>query len=208
MERSELVELAARPEGLRLLDSLPPVPFRAGRAEDRLRLSARPGHSPGLVAAVLTQAKLRSKAQAKFGPFADRMLFTEAGLEQATRLPVAARHAGRFRRRASSASPTSAAASAATRWPSPRSSCEVTRGRCRRGDRCDRQLQPRTLPERHGRAGHAQRTWTCAAIDGVFLDPARRTAGHGQTEPAHRPRRLLAVARLRLRAGARALRRA
>ncbi len=32
----------------------------------------------------------------KFGPFADGMLFTPAGLEQATRLPVAARHAQRF----------------------------------------------------------------------------------------------------------------
>ncbi|MFM6971440.1 MAG: THUMP-like domain-containing protein, partial [Rhodoluna sp.] len=55
------------------------------------------GHDPGLVAAVLTQAKLRRRAQAKFGPFADRMLFTEAGLEQASRLSVAALHAGRFR---------------------------------------------------------------------------------------------------------------
>jgi tRNA/tmRNA/rRNA uracil-C5-methylase (TrmA/RlmC/RlmD family) len=45
----------------------------------------------------LTQAKLRRRAQAKFGPFADRMLFTEAGLEQASRLSVAALHAGRFR---------------------------------------------------------------------------------------------------------------
>jgi hypothetical protein len=49
------------------------------------------------VAAVLTQAKLRKRAQAKFGEFADQMLFTEAGLEQASRLKVAALHAGRFR---------------------------------------------------------------------------------------------------------------
>jgi hypothetical protein len=46
---------------------------------------------------VLNQSKLRSRALAKFGPFAERMLFTEAGLEQATRLRVAAMHAGRFR---------------------------------------------------------------------------------------------------------------
>lgn len=55
------------------------------------------GHSPDLVANVLSQAKLRRRAQAKFGEFADRMFFTEAGLEQASRLKVAAIHAGRFR---------------------------------------------------------------------------------------------------------------
>lgn len=55
------------------------------------------GHDPATVAAVLTQAKLRKRAQAKFGEFASQMLFTEAGLEQASRLQVAALHAGRFR---------------------------------------------------------------------------------------------------------------
>ena len=54
------------------------------------------GHDAGLVATVLTQAKLRSRARAKFGAFADRMFFTEDGLEQASRLQVAALHAGRF----------------------------------------------------------------------------------------------------------------
>jgi hypothetical protein len=55
------------------------------------------GHDPATVAAVLTQAKLRKRAAAKFGEFAPQMLFTEAGLEQASRLKVAALHAGRFR---------------------------------------------------------------------------------------------------------------
>ena len=55
------------------------------------------GHDPATVAAVLTQAKLRKRAQAKFGEFANQMLFTEAGLEQASRLKVAALHAARFR---------------------------------------------------------------------------------------------------------------
>jgi hypothetical protein len=48
------------------------------------------------VAAVLTQARLRAAGRAKFGPFADGMLFTPSGLEQATRFVVAARHAQRF----------------------------------------------------------------------------------------------------------------
>ena len=55
------------------------------------------GHSPQLVAAVLTQAKLRRRAKAKFGEFAAQMLLTEEGLEQASRLSVAAQHAERFR---------------------------------------------------------------------------------------------------------------
>jgi len=55
------------------------------------------GHAASLVAVVLSQAKLRRRAKAKFGEFANRMLFTEDGLEQATRLRVAALHAGRFR---------------------------------------------------------------------------------------------------------------
>ena len=55
------------------------------------------GHDADLVATVLTQAKLRARAKAKFGEFAEHMFFTEDGLEQASRLPVAALHAGRFR---------------------------------------------------------------------------------------------------------------
>ncbi|MDQ1536720.1 MAG: hypothetical protein QOE58_1113, partial [Actinomycetota bacterium] len=51
----------------------------------------------GLVAAALTQSRLRAKAHEKFGEFADGMLFTADGLEQATRLEIAARHAQRFR---------------------------------------------------------------------------------------------------------------
>ena len=69
-------------------------------ATDVLALVAKlrsDGHEPATVAAVLTQAKLRKRAQAKFGEFASQMLFTEAGLEQASRLKVAALHAGRFR---------------------------------------------------------------------------------------------------------------
>jgi hypothetical protein len=96
MDTLELMELLS-PEGLRLLDSLP-----AWESTDDVVKSVaalrKAGHGPGLVAAVLSQSKLRARARSKFGPFADRMLFTEAGLEQATRLQVAAQHAGRFQR--------------------------------------------------------------------------------------------------------------
>ncbi|HZW41979.1 MAG TPA: class I SAM-dependent methyltransferase, partial [Agromyces sp.] len=96
MDRAELVELLS-PEGLRLLDALPEWDSKADIVRTVAQLR-RQGHPAGLVATVLSQSKLRAKARAKFGEFASRMLFTEAGLEQATRLKVAALHAGRFSR--------------------------------------------------------------------------------------------------------------
>jgi hypothetical protein len=94
MDTAELRELLT-PEGLKLLDDVGPIDTTADvvRIVSRLRAA---GHSGSLVAAVLGQARLRAKAQAKFGDFAGRMLFTPDGLEQATRLRVAAAHAGRF----------------------------------------------------------------------------------------------------------------
>lgn len=83
-------------EGLRLLDG----PDAADAVGDLARTVSRlrkAGHSPELVSAVVGQVRLRARARDKFGGFADRMLFTRAGLEQATRLAVAARHAGRMR---------------------------------------------------------------------------------------------------------------
>lgn len=67
-----------------------------GRAALTLR---RDGTGPELAAAALTLADLRRRGRAKFGERADRMYFTRAGLEQATRWPVAARRAARFAER-------------------------------------------------------------------------------------------------------------
>ena len=94
MDESELRELLT-PEGLQLL-SATPAPSSKDDVVQRVTQLRKQGHSPSLVAAVLSQARLRDRAKAKFGDFAESMLFTQAGLEQATRLPVAARHAGRF----------------------------------------------------------------------------------------------------------------
>lgn len=83
-----------RPEGWALLEALPPYdPDASITLGEKLRAA---GHDSRLVAAALTQSRLRTAGHAKFGPFADGMLFTPAGLEQATRLPVAARHAQRY----------------------------------------------------------------------------------------------------------------
>lgn len=87
--------LLLTPEATALLERLPaydtiePLSFGS-----RLR---REGADGELVSAVLSQAELRLAARRKLGDFAQGMLFTREGLEQATRLTVAARHARRFR---------------------------------------------------------------------------------------------------------------
>jgi SAM-dependent methyltransferase len=54
------------------------------------------GFAPPLASAALTQAALRAAAVSKFGADAASMFFTRAGLEQATRRPVADRRAARL----------------------------------------------------------------------------------------------------------------
>jgi hypothetical protein len=95
MDRASFLSLIS-PEGQALLAEVGDLESKT----DVLALVSKlrkQGHSPELVANVLSQAKLRRRAQAKFGEFANTMFFTEAGLEQASRLKVAAIHAGRFR---------------------------------------------------------------------------------------------------------------
>lgn len=94
MEATALSKLLS-PQGWALLGMLPPY-----RAETAMRISERlrsEGFDPELVAAALTQSRLRAEAREKLGDFAEGMLFTPAGLEQATRLAVAAHHARRYR---------------------------------------------------------------------------------------------------------------
>ena len=82
-------------EGWGLLQALPPYePGSELSLQQRLRDA---GFEPDLVAAAVNQTRLRAKAVAKFGSFAQGMVLTSDGLEQATRLEVAARHAERFR---------------------------------------------------------------------------------------------------------------
>ncbi|ROS76832.1 SAM-dependent methyltransferase [Cellulomonas sp. PhB143] len=93
-EAAESLTKLLRPEGWALLNALPPYdPHQAMALAAGLRAK---GVDPGLAAAAMTQSRLRAKGREKFGEFADGMLFTQAGLEQATRLVVAARHAQRY----------------------------------------------------------------------------------------------------------------
>ncbi|SDG72313.1 MULTISPECIES: class I SAM-dependent methyltransferase [unclassified Microbacterium] len=179
MEQAELTALLTA-QGLRMVDEVGPLASTTEVAAAVSRLRAA-GHSPDLVSAVVGQAHLRVRAAAKFGPFADRMLFTRAGLEQATRLEVAARHAGRFRDAgahrvadlgcgiggdalglagigldvlAVDADETTAALAAYNLAPFGES-----------------------VTVRHGRAEETD----LDGWDAVWLDPARRTAGHSET---------------------------
>lgn len=179
MEPAELTALLTA-QGLRMVDEVGPLASTADVAAAVSRLRAA-GHSPDLVSAVVGQARLRVRAAAKFGPFADRMLFTRAGLEQATRLEIAARHAGRFRDAGATrvadlgcgiggdalglaglgldvlavdADETTAALAAYNLAPF--------------GD---------AVTVRHGRAEETD----LEGWDAVWLDPARRTAGHTET---------------------------
>lgn len=95
MDRSEFAKLFT-PEALALLNAIGDLDAKADVLKLVSALRAE-GYDPGLVAAVLSQAKLRRRARKKFGDFTDSMLFTEDGLEQASRLQAAALHAGRFR---------------------------------------------------------------------------------------------------------------
>ena len=94
MDRDSLAKLLTR-EGLALLDEVE-IDNRADVVKTVSTLRSR-GFDAGLVATVLSQAKLRNRAKAKFNAFAANMLLTEDGLEQASRLQVAALHAGRFK---------------------------------------------------------------------------------------------------------------
>lgn len=179
MDRSELVELLS-PEGLRLLDSLPP--YRSEKDVLAMVTDLRKqGHSPGLVAAVLTQAKLRKKAVGKFGEFASRMLFTEAGLEQATRLSVAARHAGRFRAAGLSRVADLGCGIGGDALALAALELEVTAVDADEVTAAIAAFNLAPLPSatvEHRRAEDV----SLRGFDGVFLDPARRTAGHTDTD--------------------------
>lgn len=182
MNHAELDALLTR-DAMALLDELDPVEAASDVARTVSRLRAA-GHGPDLVSAVVGQVRLRGRARAKFGEFAERMLFTRAGLEQATRMSVAAHHAGRFARAgigrvadlgcgiggdslafaslglqvlAVDADDVTAALAAYNLSPF-------------RDDDA-------SIEVRHGRAEETD----LVGVDAVWIDPARRSIGHSET---------------------------
>lgn len=179
MLMAELTALLT-PEGLRLLDSVGPVDTTddVARLVSSLRAA---GHSPELVTAVVTQARLRTRGRAKFGDLADRMLFTRAGLEQATRLGIAVRHAARFR--------DAGLTRVADLGCGIGGDALGLAGLGLHVDAVDADdvtsaiaaynLAPfgADATVRHATAEETD----LSGVDAVWLDPARRTAGHGET---------------------------
>ncbi|WP_341717583.1 methyltransferase domain-containing protein [Micromonospora sp. FIMYZ51] len=178
----DLEQLAAlrTAEGVAALDSAARVaggdPLAAAGA---LRSAGVPA---GLAAAALTQAELRRRAVAKFGPAAEQMFFTRPGLEQATRQVVARRRARRLRAAGVTTLADLGCGLGADALAAAREGIRVY------GVEAD----PVTaaLAEANARAaGLAERfTVECAdatafdvsRVEAVFCDPARRRAGTGR----------------------------
>jgi hypothetical protein len=181
MDQAELRELLS-PGGLSLLDSLPAWDSTADVVRSVAGLR-KAGHSPGLVAAVLGQARLRAKAAAKFGPFAATMLFTEAGLEQATRLSVAAQHAGRFQRAGLNWVADLGCGIGADALALAALDIEVT---AVDRDEVTAAVAAYNLASwSNARVEHADaETFDLAGVDGVYLDPARRDGATRLKNPA------------------------
>lgn len=184
METSELLEVLSA-DGLRLLDSLGPYDPKADVVRTVSELRAA-GHPAGMVAAVLNQSKLRAKAGPKFGPFADRMLFTEAGLEQATRLSIAALHAGRFRDAGVASVADLGCGIGADALALAALDLRVT---AVERDEVTAAIAAYNLaPWENVTVVHADAVDVpLDEVDAVFLDPARRTAGHQNTSRLRDP---------------------
>jgi hypothetical protein len=178
MESAELRELLT-PEGVALLDSLPAYTSTT----DVLKMVAnlrKDGNSASLVATVLTQAKLRGKAVTKFGDFSERMLFTEAGLEQATRLPVAALHAGRYVRAGLTSVADLGCGIGADALAFAGAGLNV---HAVDADEVTAAITTYNLaPFSEARVSHGTAEETdLSDVESVYLDPARRTSGHNNT---------------------------
>jgi len=181
MDATEMRELFTA-EALALLDSLPPWQSTADVVKTVAELR-KAGHEAGVVAAVLSQARLRAKAADKFGPFAARMLFTEDGLEQATRLRVAALHAGRFRDAGLTRIADLGSGIGADALALAAIDLEVT---AVERDEVTAAIAAYNLaPWPNATVEHADATtFDLAGHDAVYLDPARRAGGRRLTNPA------------------------
>ncbi|MEA9984513.1 MULTISPECIES: class I SAM-dependent methyltransferase [Subtercola] len=178
MLRTELETLMTA-EGLRLLDSLPPYTTGTNIVRSVADLR-KTGHSAALVGAVMTQARLRAKAGAKFGEFAGRMLFTDAGLEQATRLNVAALHAGRFRAAGLHRVADLGCGIGADALALAALDIDVTAVERDEVTAAIAAYNLAPFPSASVEQGDAE-AFDVSRVDAVYLDPARRTAGHNNT---------------------------
>ncbi|WGW12924.1 SAM-dependent methyltransferase [Saxibacter everestensis] len=176
---ADSLKLLLDPAGFALLNELPPYDESESlRLSEQLRAA---GHPAELVAAALTQSRLRDKATSKFGAFAADMLFTADGLEQATRLSVAARHANRFAQAGiekiadlgCGIGADAMAMAALDRQVLAVDADEVTAAIA--------SVNLRHLPTATVRHARAEDT-DLSGFDGAWLDPARRSPGRSDSQ--------------------------
>ncbi len=164
------------PQGQALLAALPPYD-EAGAMALAMRLRDD-GVDPDLAAAAMTQSRLRAKAHAKLGDFAMTMLFTPDGLEQATRLTVAALHARRY---LAAGVTTVADLTCGVGVDSLAFAGVGLRVLATDIDEATAQIAAhnlRAFPEARVRCADGLSVDLAAdGVDGVFADPARRTRG-------------------------------
>jgi len=177
MDSAELLALLS-PTGLDLLDGLPP--YDPGAVVATVSDLRARGHAPEVVSAVLGQSRLRARARPKFGEFADRMLFTEAGLEQATRLGVAAHHARRFRDAGIAHVVDLGCGIGGDALAFAALELQVTAVERDEVTAAVASFNLAPFPEARVVQGDAETTDPGDA-GGAFLDPARRTSGHSRT---------------------------
>lgn len=146
----------------------------------------RAGYPPDLAAAALTQARLRARGRAKFGPDADRMFFTRPGLEQATRDVVARRRAARLAAAGVTHLADLCCGVGADALAAARAGIRVTAvdadpvtARVARANTEALGLSG-MIAVHHGRA----EDFDLSDVDGVFADPARRRNGTRVFDPA------------------------
>ncbi|WP_426996517.1 THUMP-like domain-containing protein [Pseudarthrobacter sp. N5] len=166
-------------EGWELLATL--GPYREDQAFALNSALRKAGHSAALVSALLTQSRLRTRADAKFGEFARQMLFTQAGLEQATRLNVAARHAQRF----TEAGVTHVADLGCGLGADSMAlaSMDITVTAVELDETTAACATMNLIPFPHATVVHSDATAVSLdGIDGVWLDPARRTTSSSGTK--------------------------
>ena len=170
------------PAGWALLATLPPY-----RQDEALALGERlraQGHSPDLVAAALTQQRLRARAAAKFGPFASTMLFTSDGLEQATRLAVAAHHAARYQHAGTTRVADLGCGIGGDALALAGLGLGVLAVERDEATAALATVNLMRFPEVTVRCADAREVDLVAeGVDGVFADPARRSGGRRLTDP-------------------------
>lgn len=168
-------------EGWSLLSTIDPsmvaTKDAAWSLNEKLR---REGHDAQVVRAVMAQAELRYRARVKFGPFADSLVFTPAGLEQATRLTIAGLHARRFANAGCTHVADLGCGIGTDSIALASAGLKVTAVEMDETTAAATTLNLMPFENATVIHGSAQNT-DLTEIDGVWLDPARRTDVKGST---------------------------